>query len=71
MDFIMLSLLKAVVTLECSISCVYTEAIVQEVFCKKDVLRNFAMFTRKHLYQGLFFNNVAGLGTDSGTSVFL
>ena len=32
-----------------------------EVFCKKDVLRNFAKFTRKHLCQRLFFNNVAGL----------
>ena len=26
-----------------------------EVFCKKDVLRNLAKFTGKHLYQGLFF----------------
>ena len=28
---------------------------------KKDALRNFAKFTGKHLYQRLFFNNVAGL----------
>ena len=33
----------------------------QEVFCKKAVLKNFSKFTRKHLYQGLFFNKVAGL----------
>ena len=30
-----------------------------EVFCRKDVLRNFAKFTVKHLYQSLVF---AGLG---------
>ena len=28
---------------------------------KKDVLRNFAKFTGKHLCQSLFFNEVAGL----------
>ena len=28
---------------------------------EKDVLENFAKFTGKHLCQGLFFNNVAGL----------
>ena len=33
-----------------------------EVFCKKDVLRNFPKFTGKHLCQGLFFNKVTGLG---------
>ena len=32
-----------------------------EVFCKKDVLRNFAKFKGKHLCQRLFFNKVAGL----------
>ena len=32
-----------------------------EVFLKKDVLRNFAKFTRKHVRQSLFFNTVAGL----------
>ena len=31
-----------------------------EVFCKKCVLRDFAKFTGKHLYQRLFFNEVAG-----------
>ena len=31
-----------------------------EVFCKNGVLRNFAKFTGKHLYQSLFFNKVAG-----------
>ena len=30
-----------------------------EVYCKKDVLRNFAKFTGKHLCQSLFFNKVA------------
>ena len=33
-----------------------------EVFCKKGVLRNFAKFKGKHLYQRLLFNKVAGLG---------
>ena len=32
-----------------------------EVFCKKGILRNFAKFTRKHLYQSLDFDKVAGL----------
>ena len=31
------------------------------VFCKKDVLKNFAEFTEKYLCQSLFFNTVAGL----------
>ena len=30
-----------------------------EVFCKKDVLRNFVNFTGKHLCQSLIFNKVA------------
>ena len=34
-----------------------------EVFCKKDVLKNFAKFTGKQLFQSLFFNKVAGLRT--------
>ena len=29
-----------------------------EAFCKRDVLRNFANFRRKHLCQSLFFNKV-------------
>ena len=33
-----------------------------EVFCKIDVLMNFAKFTGKHLCQSIFFNKVAGLG---------
>ena len=33
----------------------------REVFCKKGVLRNFAKFTGKHLYERLFFNIIAGL----------
>ena len=32
-----------------------------EVFCKKDVLRNYAKFTGKHLCQSLFYNKVASL----------
>ena len=35
-----------------------------EVFCKKDVLRNFAKFTGKYLYQSLFFNKVAALASN-------
>ena len=31
-----------------------------EVFCEKDVLKNFAKFTGKHLCQSPFFNKVAG-----------
>ena len=31
-----------------------------EVFCKSDVLKNFAKFTGKRLCQSLFFNKVAG-----------
>ena len=33
------------------------------MFCKKDVLGNFAKFTGKHLCQSLFFNKVAGVRT--------
>ena len=32
-----------------------------EVFCKKDILRNFAKFAGIHLCQSLVFNKVAGL----------
>ena len=32
-----------------------------EVFCKKGALKNFEKFTRKNLYQSLFFNNIVGL----------
>ena len=39
-----------------------TRSSPPEVFCKKDVLRNFAKSTVKHLCQILFFNKVAGLG---------
>ena len=38
-----------------------------EVFCKKDVLRNIAKFTEKHLCQSLFFNKVK---KESLTQVF-
>ena len=33
----------------------------QRCSVRKDVLRNFAKFTGKHLWQGLYFNKVAGL----------
>ena len=33
-----------------------------QVLCKKSVLRNFAKFTGKHMYQRVFFNKLAGLG---------
>ena len=33
----------------------------QELFCKKNVPRNFTKFTGKHLYQCLFFNKVVHL----------
>ena len=48
-----------------------------EVYFKKDVLRNFAQFIRKHLHQSLFLNEVAGLSLelyqkrDFGSGVFL
>ena len=32
-----------------------------EVFCRKGVLRNFTKFTRKHLYQSLFFSKFVGV----------
>ena len=35
-----------------------------DVFCKKGVLKNFAKFTGKHLFQSLFLNKVAGLSTN-------
>ena len=34
---------------------------LQEVFCKKGALKNFAKFTGKHLCQGLLFDRVASL----------
>ena len=37
------------------------EAVVERYSGKKDVLRNFAKFTVKHLCQSLFFNELAGL----------
>ena len=41
-----------------------------EVFCKKGVLRNFAKFTGKHLYQSLQACNFI-LKNNSGTGLFL
>ena len=36
-----------------------------EVFCKRDVLKNFPKFTGKELCQRFFFNKVAGLRPSS------
>ena len=36
-------------------------AVVQRLFCTKDVLRNFAKFTGRHQCQSLFLNKFAGL----------
>ena len=41
--------------------CHYFRSSHPEVLRKKDVLKNFAKFTGKHLYQSLFFNKVASL----------
>ena len=41
-----------------------------EVFCKKDVLRNFTKFTGKHLCQNLFFNKIAGLRQNTSGDSF-
>ena len=32
-----------------------------ELFCKRGILKHFAKFTGKHLWQSLFFNKVAGV----------
>ena len=39
----------------------YWEAVTQMCSVKKGVLRNFAKFTVKHLYQSLLFNKVTGV----------
>ena len=50
-----------------AVSCVrvlsqyYQQKQTPEVFCKKDILRNFAKLTGKYLRQNLFFNKDAGL----------
>ena len=55
----------------------YSEAVAQQWSVKKGVLRNFAKFTGKHLWQSLFLSKVAGLRPatlfkkDFGTGVFL
>ena len=38
-----------------------------QMFFKVSVLGNFAIFTEKHLYWSLFFNNVSGIGTPKET----
>ena len=42
-----------------------------EVFCKRDVLSNFAKFTGNHLCQSLFFDKVGGLPFQSAISIKL
>ena len=39
----------------------YSEAATEVCSIEKDVLKNIAKFTGKHLRQSLFFNKVAGL----------
>ena len=49
----------------CTFVCPFSEKSKSchwEVFCKKDILRNFAKFTRNHLCQRLFLSKVGGLG---------
>ena len=46
----------------CYVMCVqYVHKQPPEVFFKKDVLKNFANFTGRHLCWSLFFNKVTGL----------
>ena len=48
----------------CYVMCVqYVQKQPPEVFFKKDVLKNFANFTGKHLCWSLFFDKVTGLKT--------
>ena len=42
--------------------CQNGEVVVRKSSIKKGVLKNFAKFTRKRLYQNHFLNKVAGLG---------
>ena len=37
---------------------VHTKAVTKECFEKKGALESFAKFTRKHMFQGLVFDNV-------------
>ena len=41
--------------------CWYLQKMPPEVIYKKGVLKNFAKFTGKHLYQSLCFNKIADL----------
>ena len=45
--------------LQANVSFLYRSSY-PEVFCKKDVFKNFTKFTGKHLCQNLFLNKVAG-----------
>ena len=60
----------------CQLHLILSRSRRPEVFCKKDILRNFTQLTGKQLCQSLFFNKVANLRPatllkrDSGTGVF-
>ena len=41
------------------------------MFYKIGVIKTFAKFTRKHLYQSLFFNKVAGLSLNNSWQILL
>ena len=53
-------MLIAKISLHCILN-IFFQKQPPEVFCRKDVLRNFAKFTGKHLRQSFFFNKIAGL----------
>ena len=42
----------------------FLRSSLPEVFCKKVALKNFPIFTGKHLCQSLFFNKVAGAASN-------
>ena len=47
------------------------ESSSPDVFCKKDVLKNLAKFTGKHMCHTLFLIKMQVLAVDSSTDVFL
>ena len=49
----------------------YLRSNHSEVFYKNGVLKNFTIFTRKHLCQSLFFNKVAGLRPEIFKNTFI
>ena len=70
-NFLILTIPDVIPTFEITVLALHsltTEAVAQRCSMKKDVLRNFAKFTGKHLCQSLFFNKVAGLRPAVNTS---